>query len=327
MIIAISAELQLCLHQMDVSSAYLNSELNDEVYITQPEMFTDPKYPHHVLKLKKALYGLKQSGRQWNYKLNEILTGIGFKSCDSDPCVFIRRNNDKINIIAVYVDDLLIACSDIDELQVIKASIADVVPVVDEGPVKNFLSLEVERDGDKGKIFISQKSMIERLLNYYNMVTCRSTAMPLDPKHQVRCDNEHCRKIDQTQYQSLIGSLMYIAINTRLDILHSVCKLSQRNNDPHEEHLVAAKRLLRYLSTTKDKQIKYEKTGKPVECYTDADWGSDSTDRGSYTGYTFMMAGAVFSYESRKQSILALNSTEAEYMSLTCSLIVQNLLS
>lgn len=89
---------------MDVSSAYLNSELNDEVYMTQPEKFVNPSHPHMVLKLKKALYGLKQSGRQWNAKLDTILKGIGFRSCDSEPCVYVKPNKDSINIIAVYVD-------------------------------------------------------------------------------------------------------------------------------------------------------------------------------------------------------------------------------
>lgn len=149
------------------------------------------------------------------------------------------------------------------------------------------------------------------------MTTCRTTATPLDPKYQVKCDEDNCEKFDQTQYQSLIGSLMYIAINTRPDILHSVCKLSQRNKDPHMEHMVAAKRILRYLSTTQNKQLIYQKTGKPIECYTDADWGGDTTNRKSYTVYAFMLAGAVFSYESKKQATVALSSTEAEYMSLS----------
>lgn len=317
MIFAIAAEYELYLHQMDVSSAYLNSELDDEVYMAQPQYFVDPKYPNHVLKLRKALYGLKQSGRQWNFKLDNILNGIGFQACASEPCVYVKRNCDTINIIAVYVDDLLIATSKKEEMKRIKKLIADKLEVVDKGPVKYFLSLEVDRVADNGKISISQKSQIRKLLQEHNMTTCRTTATPLDPKYQVKCDEDNCEKFDQTQYQSLIGSLMYIAINTRPDILHSVCKLSQRNKDPHMEHMVAAKRILRYLSTTQNKQLIYQKTGKPIECYTDADWGGDTTNRKSYTGYAFMLAGAVFSYESKKQATVALSSTEAEYMSLS----------
>lgn len=141
---------------------------------------------------------------------------------------------------------------------------------------------------------------------------------PLDPKCQIRCDKENCENVDQTRYQSLISSLIYIALNTRLDILHSVCKLSQRNTDPHTEHLAATKRILRYLSSTQNKQLIYRKTGKPIECYADADWGEDNSNRKSYTGYAFLFAGAVFFYESRKQSTVTLSSTEAEYVSLFC---------
>ncbi|XP_075170491.1 uncharacterized protein LOC142242861, partial [Haematobia irritans] len=110
---------------------------------------------------------------------------------------------------------------------------------------------------------------------------------------------------------------MYIALNTRPDILHSVSKLSQRNNNPHSEHMSAAKRVLKYLHASEDMAIKFKKTGSPIVCFTDADWGGDCTDRKSYTGYVCIMAGAVVSYESKKQDTVALSSTEAEYMSMS----------
>ena len=317
MIFAVAAEFELHLHQMDVSTAYLNSVLEDEVFMIQPKYFVDEKFPNHVLKLKKALYGLKQSGRQWNQKLNRLLQGIGFQSCTSEPCVYIKHSEKDFNIIAVYVDDLLLASSCLTELKDIKLAIGEQVDVVDKGPVIFFISLEVHRVGDIGKISISQKSQIRNLLKDNNMETCKPIFTPLDPKHQITCGNEKCQRVDKTEYQSLIGSLLYIAINTRPDILHSVCKLSQRNTDPHSEHLAAAKRILRYLSSTIDKQLTYQKTGKPLKCYTDADWGGDESDRKSFTGYAFIFGGAIFSYESKKQPTVALSSTEAEYMALT----------
>ena len=112
---------------------------------------------------------------------------------------------------------------------------------------------------------------------------------------------------------------MYIAINTRPDTLHSVSKLSQRNKDPHMEHLLAAKRILRYLFITLDHQLMYKRTRGPIECYTDRDWGSDASDRIAHTGYAFLWAVTVFSFESKKQATVALSRTEAEYMSLSSS--------
>ncbi|XP_036344047.1 secreted RxLR effector protein 161-like, partial [Rhagoletis pomonella] len=199
----------------------------------------------------------------------------------------------------------------------IKASIAREVEVVDKGPVQHFLSMEVNRDGETGSISIGQMALIRKLLNDFGMNDSRPIATPLDAGHQINCNTTTCKKVDQVQYQSLIGSLMYLAVCTRPDILHSVCKLAQRNNDPHTEHLAAAKRILRYLNATQDKKLLYHQTGKEMECFVDADLGGDSSDRKSYTGYAFILAGGVFSYESKKQSTVALSSTEAEYMALT----------
>ena len=317
MVIALAAEYELHLHQMDVSTAYLNSDLTDEVYMAQPEHFTDERFPEKVLKLKKALYGLKQSGRQWNLKLDEILKGIGFHPCESEPCLYRRENGSNINLIAVYVDDLLIACSDLNELNQIKSQIAEKVSVVDKGPAKNFLSIEIERDGATGQITIHQNKYIRELLHEYKMEECRPVSTPLEPKFQVICENDNCEKVNPTLYQSLIGSLMYLAICTRPDILHSVCKLSQRNKDPHHEHMAAARRLLKYLNKSANYELRYRKTGQPVICYADADWGGDASNRKSYTGYVFILAGSAFSWESKKQATVALSSTEAEYMALS----------
>ncbi len=317
MMFAIAAEYGLYLHQMDVSSAYINSDLNDEVYMKQPVKFVSRKFPNRVLKLKKALYGLKQSGREWNFKLDSILKKLGFQQCPSEPCVYTMCTDSRINIIAVYVDDLLIASSSKADLKKIKEDIAKNVKVVDKGEAKQFLSLEIEREGELGEISINQKSQIHRLLESQHMESCRPISTPLDPKCQVKCESNDCKLADQAEYQSLIGSLMYIAINTRPDILHSVSKLSQRNNNPHSEHMNAAKRVLKYLNATQDKSLHYRKTGEPISCFADADWGGDTIDRKSYTGYSFIMAGAVVSYESKKQTTVALSSTEAEYMAMS----------
>lgn len=242
---------------------------------------------------------------------------IGFSECKSEPCLYIKRNDGDICLIAVYVDDMLIGCSDINKLNHIKTEISRRVQVVDKGPVSHFLNMEIEREGTTGSIAISQRASIEDLLKRHGMENSRTVATPLEPNFQVVCKEEICKRISQFEYQSLIGSLMYIGICTRPDIIHSVSKLSQKNSDPHLEHMTAAKRVLKYLNKTKEVQLKYSKTGEPIKCYVDADWGGDAVDRKSYTGYTFILAGGAISWESRKQQSVALSSTEAEYMALS----------
>lgn len=143
MVIALAAEHKMYLHQMDVSTAYLNSELADEVYMKQPQCFEDKDFPGKVLKLNKAIYGLKQSGRAWNTKLDEVLRKIGFTPCESEPCLYKMNQEGNFNLIAVYVDDLILASTNKAELIQIKAQIASSFDLVDKGPLQHFLGMQI----------------------------------------------------------------------------------------------------------------------------------------------------------------------------------------
>ncbi|XP_068142548.1 uncharacterized protein [Drosophila tropicalis] len=135
--------------------------------------------------------------------------------------------------------------------------------------------MEIERDGKTGNVSIGHKQYIEGLLHEYGMQDCKPNATPLEVGFQTKCDSDDCGQVDKTRYQSLIGSLLYLALTTRPDIIHSVAKLAQRNSDPHKEHEVAAKRVLRYLRGTSDVRLHYSKTGVPIHCFVDADWAGD----------------------------------------------------
>ncbi len=280
------------MHQRDVSTAYLNSELDDEVYMEQPEGFINSKYPNRVLQLKKAIYGLKQSGREWNRRLDTTLKSIGFKQCHNEPCLYKENVDKKDNFIAVYVDDIIVACSSETDLLAIKKKIAESFNIVDKGRVQHFLGMEIERVGSIGPISVGHSQYVQNLLKQYGMEQCRGASTPLDPEFKIQCTTNDCEKVNATEYQSLIGALMYLAVTTRPDILHSVSKLAQRNCDPHIEHETAAKHILRYLSVTKNLKLNFRKTGKQAED---------------------------FSWESKKQVTVALSTTEAEYMALSAA--------
>lgn len=317
LVIALAVEHGMFMHQMDVSSAYLNSNLHDEVYMRQPEGFVDEQFPGRVLRLHKSLYGLKQSGREWNEKLNAVLMKIGFAPCPSEPCLYVNKNIDRVSMIVVYVDDLIIASNSKDDLNKTKELISKEFDVVDGGSLKHFLGMEIERDGETGSVEIGHKQYIETLLNEYGMKDCKPNSLPLEAGHQIKCENDNCTRVNQAEYQSLIGSLLYLATTTRPDILHSTVKLAQCNADPHKEHLAAAKRMLRYLRGSSDVKLHYKRTGENICCFVDADWAGDSTNRKSYTGWAFFAAGAAFNWESKKQSVVSLSSTEAEYIGLS----------
>ena len=226
MLIAIAVEHELYMHQMDVSTAYLNGDLHEEVYMHQPEGFKDPDNPKKVLQLKKSLYGLKQSGREWNAKLDSVLRQMGFSACPSEPCLYVKNFSNRLNYVAVYVDDLIIACTDKGDLNDIKAQIGNNFKVADKGQLSHFLGIEIEREGETGSVKLGHKQYIQNLLKEFNLERCRTAKTPLDVGFQVNCNREDCSKVDCGAYQSLIGSLMYLALTTRPDIMHSVCKLA-----------------------------------------------------------------------------------------------------
>lgn len=265
-ILALAAELKLYVHQIDVTTAYLNGEIDADIYMAQPQMFEDTESPDKVCKLQKALYGLKQSGRKWNEKLDEILKKIGFKQCVIDPCVYTMSTEKDIIILVVYVDDILLASSNEYCLKHVKCQIGTYLEIHDKGPVGYFLGMEIERNTPTGPVKLSQKNMIMELLKGNGMENTRKVSTPLDPGQKFKkctdgCIN--CKKADIKRYQSLIGSLMYIGLCTRPDILHAVTKLSQFNNDPHIEHMNGSHHILRYLNSTINQFLEYKYTGKP----------------------------------------------------------------
>lgn len=159
MLLAMAAEYELYVHQLDVSTAYLNGNLEEDVYMWQPENYNDKS--GCVLKLQKSLYGLKQAGRVWNARLDDALTKMGYRACESEPCVYTKCTKKKtINIIAVYVNDLLLACSDEGEMLAAKQALSSEFQVVDKGPVTNLLGLEIQREGKRGAMRMSQKKHI-----------------------------------------------------------------------------------------------------------------------------------------------------------------------
>jgi len=149
------------------------------------------------------------------------------------------------------------------------------------------------------------------------MENCKPVSTPMDGNAKLKRSEPSDEVFERYPYQNLIGSLMYLAVSTRPDIAYDVSSLSQLHTNYTTEHWIAAKRVLRYLKGTPDYGLTFEKTGKDLVGYVDADWAGCPDDRRSYTGYTFIFGNGPVSWESRKQRTVALSSTEAEYMAVT----------
>lgn len=308
-LMSLAARFGLDIDQLDAVSAFLQGDIDVEIYMTQPELYEQGP---QVCHLHKSLYGLKQASRLWNSKLNTVLQDIGMKRSMSDPCVYFNVN--KNTYIAVWVDDLILFTPNKVEKDIIKKRLMQYLEMKDLGRASQCVGLNITRHRDT--IMIDQEKYIKDVLNKFGMSDCKPCKTPIEvgQKFTQSADN---KEIDYP-YQQAIGCLLYIAQGTRPDISFAVNTLSRFNKEPRIEHWTAVKRVLRYLQGTKDMKLTYTKDSEStMKGFCDADWASDNNDRKSCTGYVFICQGGAISWCSRRQQTVALSTAEAEYMAMS----------
>jgi hypothetical protein len=339
LLVALAARYNLKISQLDVTSAYLNGKIDTEVFMEKPAllqemlqriineeeddhtlvkkarvMLRDLQGENKICRLRKALYGLRQAGRQWNYEIDKTMKRAGLVPTNADPCVYVDKNTR--TFVLIYVDDILIISGNQERERQIKDVLSKAFRIKDFGLAKYCLGIQIEQN--ENEICLSQAGYIREILKRYRMEDCKPVLTPLAVGSKLsELHSEDDNEDTNFPFRELIGALMYVAVGTRPDVSHAVSVLSQFSNCYRKKHCTAAKRVLRYLKGTIDKKLIYRKNQDNLTCYVDADWANCEIDRRSYTGSTFILSGAAFSWESRKQRTVALSSTEAEYMALS----------
>ncbi|UYV61953.1 hypothetical protein LAZ67_1007155 [Cordylochernes scorpioides] len=298
---AISVENNWFIDQYDVKSAYLYGKLDRVIYMEQPESFVKPGEEHLYCQLKRSLYGLKQSGRCWNKCLDEWLKKKGFMRNPVDPCVYKLKLNEGMIILSLYVDDILTLTENQEYI----------------GPVSYLLAVNFTRSKG-GCVTLTQRAYIKSLLERFNLQEGREVSTPMETRPELleEEDEENCQDLP---YRELIGGLLYISQRTRSDIAYEVSQLARYCSKYTRKHWVAAKRIFRYTKSSEHLGITYRRTGEQLCVYSDADWGTNLEDRKSTSGYVVMFAGAPILWRSSKQTVTALSTMEAEYISLSSS--------
>ena len=301
---------------MDVITAFLNGELDETVSMEQPEGYVDPEHPDHVLLLFKTLYGLKQASRAWYQTIKKALIKFNFKRLEHDHSIFTMTKGTSKVYLALYVDDVQLFGDDDTFISEIKQKLSSTFKMSDLSLTKYFLSLEITRDSPTGDISINQSIYIGRILERFSMSNCKSVSTPLEHSINFKKREKDEPKGDAKLYREIVGSVMHPAIYSRPDISYAVSKLARYISDPSAIHLAAAKRLLRYLQGTRHLSIIFS-ASKPCTLYghADSDWAQDLDDRKSTSGYAFYLNGLI-SWSSKKQTIVALSSMEAEYVAI-----------
>lgn len=317
LLLALAAKSEWEVHHLDVKTAFLNGEISEDVYVSQPGGFEKEGQRNKVYKLMKALYGLRQAPRAWYAKLNACLESLGFKRCPSEHAVYTRKEGENNLIVAVYVDDLLVTGSDVSMIESFKKQMSQKFEMTDMGKLSYYLGVEVEQS--KGCIKLKQTGYAKKIIEKAGLKDCNPTKYPMDPKEQIDKD-EGGKTIDVTRYKSIIGGLRYL-VHTRPDIAYSVGIASRYMERPTTVHQNAAKRILRYIQGTLQFGLVCSKdsNNNVLTGFSDSDLAGNLDDRRSTGGMCFYLNESLVTWVSQKQRCVALSSCEAEFMAATAA--------
>ncbi|GJZ91223.1 retrovirus-related pol polyprotein from transposon TNT 1-94 [Tanacetum coccineum] len=315
--VANAANKNLTIFQMDVKTAFINGELKEEVYVSQPEGFVDQENPSHVYKLKKAMYGLKQAPRAWYDMLSSFLLSQHFYKGAVDPTLFTRKAGNDLLLVQIYVDDIIFAatdtalCNEFANLMTTKFKMSMM------GQMSFFLGLQISQS-PRG-IFLNQSKYAYEIIKKYGLLTSDSVDIPMAEKNKLDEDLQGT-PIDATLYRGMIGSLMYLT-SSRPDLIYAVCLCARYQAKPTEKHLNAVKWIFRYLKGTINIGLWYSKdTAMSLTTYSDADHAGCQDTRRSTSGSAQFLGDKLVSWSPKKQKSIVISSTKAKYITLSSAI-------
>ena len=309
-VVALAAGKGLQLHHFDFSTAFLNGKMTEDVFIKVPPGYPGKVADGQVLKLVGSMYGTKQAPREWHKALEALMVRQGYAPASSDSCVFTKTVKNSLVIIAIYVDDGLIAASSEEIIKDELAALNSAYSLKHLGPASTFLSIEVAHLEDG--IFIHHSKYVRSVLERFNIVipSCRSASTPMEARPAVDTSPPFH---DIPLYQSAVGALMFTATFVRADLAVAVRAAAQKVVSPSQQDWDAVKHIFLYLSNMVDLGIFYQR-GASLElvAYSDASWADDPKTRRSVGGYAVLVAGGVVSWRSKQQTLVATSTTESE---------------
>lgn len=308
-VLALAAQWKLDVFQLDVKSAFLNGDLQEEVFVEQPLGFVKNGEEGKVYKLQKALYGLKQAPRAWYTKIDSFFLQNQFERSENEPTLYVKKEGENgFIVVSLYVDDIIYFSSSQKLLNEFKASMMEKFEMTDLGLLQYFLGLEVN-DG----IFLYQRKYAEDLLKKFSMEKCETVKTPMNPNEKLQKE-DGTGKADEKLFRSLVGGLNYLT-HTRPDIAHRVSVVSRYMHFPTKQQLGATKRILKYVAGSARFGILYEHVSEfKLVSYTDSDWAGSLDDRKSTSGSVFSLGSGAITWSSKKQDTVALSSSEVEYV-------------
>ncbi|GJW33427.1 putative ribonuclease H-like domain-containing protein [Tanacetum coccineum] len=273
--------------------------------------FVDPDHPKKVYKVVKALYGLHQAPRAWYATLSTFLEEHGYRRGSIDKTLFIKKNKKDIMLVQVYVDDIIFGstkkswCDEFETLMKGRFQMSSM------GELTFFLGLQVKQS--QTGLFISQDKYVADMLKKFDLASVKTAITPMETKMALTKDEESA-DVDVHLYRSMIGSLMYLTAS-RPDIMFVVCACSRFQVNPKVSHLIAVKRIFKYLKGKPNLGLWYPRESPfALEAFSDSDYAGANLDRKSTTGGCQFLGRRLISWQCKKQTIVATSTTEAEYV-------------
>lgn len=316
LLLSIAAKEQFIVRHLDAKTAFLNGELQETIYMKQPPGFIVEEKENHVCLLRRSIYGLKQSARVWNKAIQQVLLDAGYIQSKNDPCLYVLTDEGKSCYVLIYVDDLIIA-SKYDKLLLECEKVLNAkFKIKNLGNIQNYLGLQINRNRN-GSFSINQTAYILKTISDFGLGEAKISDIPISVSYEKGADSELL--IDNEKYRQLIGCLLYISVNTRPDISASVSILAQKVSSPNQEDWNELKRILKYLKGTANLSLLLGRSDSQSELigYADANWAENRVDRKSNSGYVFKYLDGVVSWSCKRQTCVALSSTEAEFIALS----------
>ncbi|GJR05592.1 retrovirus-related pol polyprotein from transposon TNT 1-94 [Tanacetum coccineum] len=319
--LAFAAHMNIVVYQMYVQSAFLNGNLREEFYISQPDGFVDLDNPNHVYELKKALYGLKQASRAWYDMLSSFLISQNFSKGSVDPTLFIRREGKELLLVQIEVNDIIFVASTPELCDLFSKIMCSKFKMSMMGKISFFLGLQISQS-PRG-IFINQSKYALESLKKYGFDSCDPVDTPMVEKSKLDEDKEG-KAVDPSHYRGMIGTLLYLTAS-RPDLQFAICMCARYQARPTEKHLHAVKRIFRYLRGTVNRGLWYLKDSSiALTAFADADHAGCQDTRRSTSGSMQFLGDRLVSWSSKRQKSVAISSTEAEYIAIAIALCCNN---
>uniref|UniRef100_A0AAV1VI21 Reverse transcriptase Ty1/copia-type domain-containing protein n=1 Tax=Peronospora matthiolae TaxID=2874970 RepID=A0AAV1VI21_9STRA len=225
--------------QLDVDTAFLNSDLKEEVYMEVPNGIANAE--KMMCKLDKAIYGLKQAASAWNKTIHAVFLQIGFRSSGADQCIYVKHQDDNYVYVCLYVDDMIIAAKTSREIQEVKTALKRSFRMKELDKAKFILGVEIDHDHNCSKLMIRQTRYIDGVASRFNQEDAKAVVNPCESGLKLSKKQSPTTDVDRAEmqskpYRSLIGCLLYITTCTRPDVMYVITQLSRFLENPGQQH-------------------------------------------------------------------------------------------